>query len=336
VAVGSPRRVEGWSFVLTLQQIRRFSALAPAALASLVLAGAAVPDLVHAQGRLEAHYTVRLAGIPIGKGHWVIDISDTQYSAAASGETTGLMKIFTGGEGSGAARGTLEAGKPVLSDYAASIKTRKKTDETRLTVADGKVTEFKLDPPQGPDKERVPLTEETKRGVLDPMTAMLLSVPGAGNPLSPEACRRRLAVFDGKLRYDLQLAFKRMDQVKADKGYAGPVLVCAVYFVPVAGYVPSRAAVKYLSRARDLEVWLAPIAGTRVLVPFRAEGPTPIGTAVLEADQFVSVATPAVVPAKASVQKPAKKPIKRAVNEAAKEPAKEPAKLPAANGVKTP
>jgi hypothetical protein len=311
--------------VLTLRQILRFLVLVPAALASLALAGATAPDSAHAQGRLEAEYTMRLAGIPIGKGRWVIDISDTRYSAAANGETTGLMRIFTGGEGSSAARGTLQAGKPVLSIYAASITSRKKTDETRLTVANGKITDFKLEPPQGPDKERVPLTEETQRGILDPMTATLLRAPGAGNPLSPEACHRRLAVFDGKLRYDLQLAFKRMDQVKADKGYAGPVLVCAVYFVPVAGYVPSRAAIKYLSRMRDLEVWLAPIAGTRVLVPFRAEGPTPIGIAVLEADQFVSVAMPVVVPVKASTPKPAKQPLKEAAKEAPKEPNKSPA-----------
>ncbi len=304
--------------MLALRQILRF--LASAALV-LAAAAVAVPDAAHAQGRLEAQYTMRLAGLPIGKGSWVIDITDGRYSAAATGETTGLMRIFTGGEGSSAASGTLQAGKPVTSIYAASITTRKKTDQTRLIVANGKVKDFKLTPPQGQDKERVPLTEETQRGVLDPMTASLLRVPGTGNPLSPEACRHRTAVFDGKLRYDLQLAFKRMDQVKAAKGYAGPVVVCAVYFVPVAGYVPSRAAIKYLSRMRDMEVWLAPIAGTRVLVPFRAEGPTPIGTAVLEADQFVSVAAPVVVPAKASPQnKPAKQP-KPPLKEVAKEAA---------------
>jgi hypothetical protein len=38
-----------------------------------------------------------------------------------------------------------------------------------------------------------------------------------------------------------------------------------------------------------MEVWLAPIAGTRVLVPYRAQGPTPIGQAILEASEFVSV-----------------------------------------------
>jgi Protein of unknown function (DUF3108) len=84
-----------------------------------------------------------------------------------------------------------------------------------------------------------------------------------------------------------------MDKAKAVKGYAGPVVVCAAYFTPVAGFVPSRAAIKYLSKQRDMEVWLAPIAGTRVLVPYRAQGPTPIGQAVLEASEFVSVSVPA-------------------------------------------
>jgi hypothetical protein len=87
----------------------------------------------------------------------------------------------------------------------------------------------------------------------------------------------------------MQFAFKRMDKVKAVKGYAGPVVVCSAYFLPVAGYVPSRAAIKYLSKQRDMEVWLAPIAGTRVLVPYRAQGPTPIGQAILEASEFISV-----------------------------------------------
>jgi len=32
---------------------------------------------------------------------------------------------------------------------------------------------------------------------------------------------------------------------------------------------------------RDAEVWLAPISGTRVLVPFRVSIPTPLGLGVL-------------------------------------------------------
>ncbi len=94
------------------------------------------------------------------------------------------------------------------------------------------------------------------------------------------------------MRYNLQFAYKRMEQVKADKGYEGPVVVCAVYFVPIAGYVPHRPTVKYLASQRDMEVWLAPVAATRVLVPYRISIPTPIGVGVMQATQFVSVAQP--------------------------------------------
>jgi hypothetical protein len=261
-------------------------------LITAALAFAAVAPLAHAQGKLEAQYTATVAGITIGKGNWVIEITDQHYKAAASGVATGLVRIFTGGKGATAAQGLLSAGKPVSTIYASTITNRKKTDEVRLTFANGNVKDFKVDPPAGKDASRVPLTEAHKRGVMDPMTASLLRSPGPGNPVSRDACQHTLAIFDGRMRYDLQLAFKRMDHVKASKGYSGDVVVCAVYFAPVAGYIPSRSTIKYLSKQRDMEVWLAPIAGTHVLVPFRAQSPTPIGEAVLTATQFVATSMP--------------------------------------------
>ncbi len=249
----------------------------------------AAPVATRAQGRLDARYSVTLAGITIGKGSWVIDITDTHYMAAANGATTGLVRVFTRGQGTSAANGTLQAGAPLTSNYVSTVVTSKKTDDVRLTLDNGDVKDSRLDPPMETEPDRVPITEAHQHGILDPMTAVLLRTPGKGNPLSPEACQRSLAVFDGRLRYDLQLAFKRMDHVKADKGYAGQVVVCAVYFSPVAGFIPSRKTIRYIAKLRDIEVWLAPIAGTRVLVPFRAQGPSPIGKVVLEATQFVSV-----------------------------------------------
>lgn len=264
-------------------------------LASRIIARFVVPGLLmaaaapaQAQGRLEAQYTAYLANIPIGSGNWTIDITDTQYSAAATGSTSGLLRAFTGGQGSSAARGTVSNGKLVSSIYAATISSRKKSDEIRLTIANGAVKDFRIDPPPEDDPDRVPVTEAHRQNILDPMTASLLRVPGDGALMAPESCQRKVSVFDGRMRYDLELAYKRMDTVKADKGYAGAVLVCSVYFTPLGGHDPSRSAIKYLVKQRDMEVWLAPIAGTRVLVPFRLQGPTPIGEAVLEASQFVS------------------------------------------------
>jgi hypothetical protein len=34
----------------------------------------------------------------------------------------------------------------------------------------------------------------------------------------------------------LKLAFKRMDKMTAEKGYAGPVVVCSVNYEPIAGH----------------------------------------------------------------------------------------------------
>ena len=76
------------------------------------------------------------------------------------------------------------------------------------------------------------------------------------------------------MRFDLKSEFKRIETVKAEKGYQGPVVVCAVYFTPIAGYNPERYAIRYLAALRDAEVWFAPIYGTRVLVPYRFSLPT--------------------------------------------------------------
>ena len=258
----------------------------------LILALLGAPGVAHAQGKLEAHYRASLSGLPIGKGSWVIDIGDTHYTAAASGATIGLIKVFVGGSGSGAAQGTMANGKSVASSYSATIKSGKHTEEIRMTVAGGNIKEFKVEPPQDPDPKRIPVTDAHRHGVLDPMTASMAVVPGAGEVSSPKACERVLSVFDGKMRYDLKLAYKRTETVKAEKGYSGPAVVCSVTFAPVSGFVPSKAAIKYLVKSDDIEVWLVPIAGTRIMVPFRAQVGTPFGLGVVEAVRFVAVAGP--------------------------------------------
>jgi len=253
---------------------------------------AAAGDPALAQGRLDARYAVTLAGVPVGKGAWVIDIAENQFTAAASGATAGLLRVFASGQGSGASRGLIVSGNPVPASFAASITSDKKTEEIRMTLGSGDVKDFAFSPEVPVDPERVPVTDAHFHGVSDPMTGTLIRVPGTGNPLTPQACARTTPIFDGRMRYNLQFAYKRMEQVKADKGYEGPVVVCAVYFIPIAGFIPHRASVKYLAAQRDMEVWLAPVANTRVLVPYRVSIPTPIGVGVMQATQFVSMSQP--------------------------------------------
>jgi hypothetical protein len=261
--------------------------------AALMLA----PAVACAQTRLDARYVVTLAGVTIGKGAWIVDIGDDQYTAAASGATTGILRLFASGHGTSAVRGAVVNGHLAPATYAASLTQDKKSDEVRMSLAGGNVRDFSINPaPPPPAPERILVTEAHLRGVLDPVTASLVQMPGNGDPVSPEACNRGGSVFDGRIRYDLRLSYKRMERVKLAESYEGPVVVCAIYFTPIAGYLPGRVAIKYLTDQRDMEVWLAPIGGTRVLAPFRFSIPTPLGTGVLQATQFVAIQQPRMTP----------------------------------------
>jgi hypothetical protein len=250
-----------------------------------------------AQGRLEARYTASLAGVPVGSGAWVIEISDAEYSAAASGRATGLLKLFTSGSGSGGSRGIVSQGRLIPKSYASVITADRETDEVQMLLNAGSVKAVEAKPPLSPNPDRVPVTDAHHKGVVDPMTAALMPVAGNGDVLSPEACKRKLHVFDGRQRTDIELIFKRMDRVKAERGYEGPVVVCTPRYQPIAGHRPNRAAIQYLMKTQDMEIWLAPIAGTRVLVPFRFSVPTPFGNGVLQATQFTTVAQAKPIPA---------------------------------------
>jgi hypothetical protein len=251
-----------------------------------------VPRDALAQARLDAQYEASLAGIVVGKGAWAVEILDDQYSANAFGGTSGLMKTFSSGSGNTSSQGRIVNGALVATNYSASTVTAKRSEQIHMTLQNGNVKEYGIDPTPPVDPDRIPVTEAHRRGVYDPMTASLLRVPGTGDPLSPEACRTGAAIFDGRMRYDLKLDFKRAENVKADKGYHGPAIVCAVYFTPIAGYIPDRPVIKYLAAQRDIEITFVPLAGTRILVPFRMRVPTPLGTAMLEATQFVTQVLP--------------------------------------------
>ena len=74
--------------------------------------------------------------------------------------------------------------------------------------------------------------------------------------------------------------------MRTESGYQGRTIVCAVGYDPIAGHEASDFRVKYLRQSTGMEMWLAPIADTRVLAPIRISVPTLVGTAELAATRF--------------------------------------------------
>jgi hypothetical protein len=69
--------------------------------------------------------------------------------------------------------------------------------------------------------------------------------------------------------------------------------VCSVNYEPIAGHRANIPLVKYLSEGREIEIALAPIAGTRLLAPFRLSVVSTLANLVIEANRFETVMAPA-------------------------------------------
>src|SRR5262245_17473173 len=100
----------------------------PALAFGWLLLGVPVGGTAHAQGRVDAQYEVTLAGIPIGKGAWVVDIGDDQYSALATGKTIGLIAALSTGEGNGGSQGRVVKGQLVPASYSISMTTNNRNE----------------------------------------------------------------------------------------------------------------------------------------------------------------------------------------------------------------
>jgi hypothetical protein len=252
--------------------------------AAALLAFLAAPAVAQAQGKLEARYGVTLAGLGIGTADLTLDVARDRYAVSASGRAAGMLSALVNGEGTIAAEGAMRDGKPSPGRFTSRIVREDDKADTTMTIDNGAVAKLVAETPK-PAADRVPVTEAHRKGIVDPVTALLVPMAGSA-AVSEDACERTLPVFDGRRRYDLTLTFKRMDQAKAGKGYAGPVAVCAVTFAARAGHRAKSALVKFLSEGRDIELWLAPVAGARLLAPYRISVASLFGSLVVEATRF--------------------------------------------------
>jgi hypothetical protein len=241
---------------------------------------------------LEARYALTYTGMTIGNGALVVEVNDEGYSTAGSAMVEGLLQLVTGGKGSAAARGQIVGGRVMPISYSGNSESNERSQEVRLSGAAGTIKDVFVMPKRPLRGDEVPLTDEHRKDVVDPMSAMIMPVAGTGDIIGPDACNRTLPIFDGEYRYDLVFSFERKENAKDVKGYSGPTAVCRVAYQPVAGHRSGRKQTKELSENRNILVWLAPIGGTRVLLPIRVSFESKIGTFIVQATHFASQSKP--------------------------------------------
>jgi len=247
--------------------------------AALAWAAGAQADVLHAS------YRVTLIGLPIGAVNLDADLTPTSYAIVGNAKLTGIARLFTDAHGASAGTGAIVQGHVSPTTFATIAADSHMTRTIRMALAGNTVTGVDISPPFQDKPDRVPLGPGDKRGVVDPVGAVVLPAPASGPILSPAACDRRIPIFDGYTRFDITLSYVGERMVSA-KGYKGPVVVCAARYVPISGHQRNRPATKFMADNKDLEVWLAPIASDHVLFSFRVSVRSMIGTVAIEAQRF--------------------------------------------------
>ncbi|MCJ2009111.1 DUF3108 domain-containing protein [Methylobacterium sp. J-092] len=266
-----------------------------AALGAGALSPAEARERKAAPASIAVDYGIALAGLSIGTARLAGTFENAKYRVDVSATLTGLVGAITGGQGSARSAGIIAAA-PQPNTFSIATRTANSGIAVRMALAHGNVTQSEVTPPLVDMDDRVPVTPANKRRIMDPASALLMPAQASGDLTNPDNCNRTLPVFDGATRFNVVLSYGETRAVEKP-GYSGPVLVCNARYQAVAGHRPDRPGVRFMEENRDMSVWLAPVEGTRMLVPMRISVRTTVGTNIIEATRWVRGTATAEAPA---------------------------------------
>ena len=234
---------------------------------------------------LRATYALSIIGVPIGNADAAASIENGAYKVDIGLRLSGLAAMVTKAKGAATANGAIANSTVLPNAYANTTANSTETRTVRMGLAAGNVRAVEISPPFLDMDERVPVTQAHKTSVLDPVSALVMSVP-AGQPLVGQAaCDRTIPVYDGLVRFNISLFYKGVRNVQA-KGYSGPVSVCSARYTPISGYKMDSQSTRFMAENRDLEVWLAPLEQSHVVAPYYIKVGTKSGTLIIQAIDF--------------------------------------------------
>jgi hypothetical protein len=234
---------------------------------------------------IKAHYALSLMGISIGSASASGIVEPQNYRVEISMRTSGLATLVNSTKGAATASGGLTALGPSPSSYANTTSNNDETRTVRMSLASNSVRALEVRPEPWDAEARVPLSDGNKKRIVDPVSALIMSVPPGEELTGPAACNRTIAVFDGVTRFDVALSYAGAHTTQT-RGYSGPVAVCSARYTPIAGHRPDSKSTRYMAENRDINVWLAPLPDAHVVVPIHIDIHTGAGRLVIDAAEF--------------------------------------------------
>lgn len=262
--------------------IAALAADAAAPTEALQMSAAAAPAPQGPSSSVQLVWQVYLGGFNLGNIGIKSSFSGNSYSAVSRLKTAGVVNSFYEAVIDANSIGAVAGGGLQPQKYDSNTNNEKQNQKVGLTYTAAGIQLFS-DPPY--DVNRFPVTDEQKRGTLDPLSGLVYSLSGVSQT-AEKPCGETVRVFDGRRRYDIELKYVGQDKVKTDGGYAGPAVKCTVVYKQLAGFKPN------LNKGKSIPVitaWFAPIESSaggpvkKFMVPVKIMTDTPYGVAVAHA-----------------------------------------------------
>jgi hypothetical protein len=234
---------------------------------------------------VKTRYGISLIGLPFGTATVSGTLEPSSYRIELQAKLTGIASILSGSKGAATATGAIPNNHVSPATYATTSSNGDVTRVVRMSIKDNAVEQTEITPPWEPSPDRVPVTDADMKGIVDPMSALIMTVPGTGDVIGPAACNRTIPIYDGAARFNVDLTYVGTRKVKT-RGFAGDVAVCAARYRPIAGHRANRPGTKFMADNKEMEAWLAPVGQSRLVAPYRISVMTMIGTLVIEATDF--------------------------------------------------
>ena len=232
---------------------------------------------------IEAKYNVTLSGFRMGKLRLRGAVTPSAYTLRGQGEITGIAGVLVEFKGNANSSGQLLSSGPRPKSHDILYNTARKDIITKMGFSGTSVSRLAVEPPVKQRGTRVAVTAAHKKGVVDPISALLVKVAGSKNDADPKVCDRTLRIFDGRERYDIVLSYSSATTGKV-KGFEGTVIKCNARYKPISGHRTDNDMVNDMASRSDIAAYFARVPGSDLFMFYRATLPSSFGVVDIKPD----------------------------------------------------
>ncbi len=243
--------------------MRRFSDYAASiALTVMIVLGATLAPAAAQAFRSE--FTFVAFGFRVATTAFESRFGGDTYQISGTLRARGIARLFTTTSGALSATGTFANDRITNSDLDVRYVDDGKTKRTTIAVRSGRVATVTNDPELRKSDSWVETKAAELVGALDPIAATLVRARSLG-----EVCNRTVRVFDGAMRYNLEMSFLRVIPFSAGS-FKSDAVTCRARFVPISGFSADRDEIEWARDELGIEISFAPVGASDLFAPVRA------------------------------------------------------------------